>query len=501
MQPKLNQLKIGVVLSYISKVIQIVVGLLYTPVMIRLLGQSEFGLYNIAISVIAYLAILNFGFSSAYMRFYSRYKVEENHKKIATLNGMFLTIFSVLGLLAIIAGIIVITNVNLLFGDTLIQEEIVTAQILMTMLVINLGISFPVIVFNTYIQANEKFIFQNALQILRQVSTPLISLPLLLTGYGSVGLVIGTVFVNIIVEIVTVYYTFKTMRISFSFNNFDKDLMKEMTVYSSFIFINMVVDQVNNNVDKTILGRYSGTIPVAIYSVGLTLNSYYTTISTGISTVFIPRVHRMVSSNSENFELTKLFTKIGRLQFLLLSLLLSGVIFFGRPFIGLWAGKEYYSSYTVALILMIPITIPLIQNIGIEFQRAKNRHQFRSYLYLIMAIGNIIISIPLSIKFGAIGASIGTGMSYVLGNGLAMNWYNHTKIGLDMRYFWKEIAKFIPAFIIPGVYGIIANQFIDLYRPLNLILHVAIYGVLFVISMWFFGLNDYEKKLMRSPFN
>ncbi|HIZ71364.1 MAG TPA: oligosaccharide flippase family protein, partial [Candidatus Atopostipes pullistercoris] len=73
MKSKINQLKVGVILSYISRIITVVVGLIYTPIMIRLLGQNEYGLYNIAASTISYLGILNFGFGSAYMRFYSRY--------------------------------------------------------------------------------------------------------------------------------------------------------------------------------------------------------------------------------------------------------------------------------------------------------------------------------------------------------------------------------------------------------------------------------------------
>ena len=500
MQAKGNQLKIGVLLSYISRVIQILVGLIYTPIMIRLLGQNEFGLYNIATSIIAYLGILNFGFSSAYMRFYSRYKVENDEENIAKLNGMFFSIFSLLGVVAILAGIIVISNISLIFGANLSSEEVRVAQILMLILVINLGVSFPVIVFNTYIQANEKFIFQNILQILRQISTPLVNLPLLIIGYGSIGMVIGTVVVNIIVEVATVYYTVKKMKINFSFKNFDKELLKEMTVYSSYIFINMVVDQINNNIDKTILGRYSGTIQVAIYSVAANLNNYYTQISTAVSNVFIPRVHRMVSANEDSNELTNLFTKIGRIQFILLSLILSGFIIFGKPFIIIWAGAEYVSSYYVTLFLMTTITIPLIQNIGIEFQRAKNMHQFRSYLYLFMAIGNVVVSIPLSISYGAVGAAIGTALSYVIGNGFVMNWYNHTKIGLNMIFFWKEILRFIPAFLLPIIYGVVINNFVNLNRLVNLAAFGILYVIVFFVSIWFLGLNEYEKKLISNPF-
>lgn len=487
-------------LSYLSRIIQIGVGLIYTPVMIRLLGQSEYGLYNIAVSVIAYLGILNFGFGSAYMRFYSRYRVKEDKKKIFNLNGMFMILFSSLGLLAIIAGLILAFNIDTVFGPSLSEMELETAQMLMLILVVNLGVSFPNIVFDTYIQANERFIAQNVLTIIRQVTGPLINLPILLAGYGSVGMVIGTTTVNIIVEIITTVYAIKYMGMKFSFDDFDKGLMKEMSIYSSYIFINMIVDQINNQMDKTILGRYQGTVSVAIYSVAANLKMYYQQISTTVSTVFTPRIHRMVAKKVDDIELTKLFTRVGRIQFIVLSLIMSGFIFFGRPFIGIWAGEDYYDSYLIALLLMLPLTIPLIQNIGIEVQRAKNMHQFRSWAYLGMAIGNLVLSIPLSIQYGGVGAAFSTALSMIIGNGLVMNWYNHTKIGLDMWYFWKQILKFIPAFIIPIIYGIFITQFTNLYTIVNLLLHGVIYVGLFGVSMWLFGMNDYEKKIVKNPF-
>lgn len=500
MRSNFSQLKVGVFLSYLSRIIQIVVGLLYTPLMIRLLGQSEFGLYNIAASTIAYLGVLNFGFGSAYMRFYSRYKVKNDGEKIAVLNGMFLAIFSILGIIAVIAGIILALNVGTIFGPSLSNQELLIARLLILILVVNLAISFPVIVFNTFLQAQERFVFQNVMQILRQVTTPLINLPILLAGYGSVGMVLGTVVVNTFIELVIVYYSFRKMSIKFSFKNFDNDLMKEMTVYSSYIFLNMIVDQVNSNMDKTILGRYQGTVSVAVYSVAANLNSYYTTISTTISSVFTPRIHRMVADSTSDRELTLLFTRVGRIQFILLSMVMSGFIFFGKPFIGIWAGNNYAASYPIALLLMLSITIPLIQNIGIEIQRAKNMHQFRSWAYLFMAIGNIVVSVPLSIKYGGVGAAFGTALSYIIGNGFVMNWYNHNKIGLDIIYFWRQILRFIPAFVLPVIYGIIIVRLVDLNNLINFLIFGLIYVLIFLISMWLFGMNDYEKSLVKNPF-
>src|SRR5699024_3374896 len=189
-----------------------------------------------------------------------------------------------------------------------------------------------------------------------------------------------------------------------------------------------------------------------------------------------------------------------RIQFIMLSLIMSGFIFFGRPFIGIWAGEDYYTSYIVALLLMLPFMIDLIQNTSIEIQRAKNMHIARSWMYVFMALGNLVVSIPLSIEYGAVGASIGTTISLILGNGVFMNVYNHLKVGLDMKYFWQSILKFIPSLILPTIYGIGVNQVVNLYDFKNLIIFGLIYVLVFVVSMWLLGMNDYEKNLVKNPF-
>ena len=367
----------------------------------------------------------------------------------------------------------------------------------MRVLVINLAVSFPNIVFDNYMQANERFIAANILEIIRQVSSPLLSLPLLLSGWGSLGYVAALTFVNITVELLTVYYCFRNLDMKFSLEEFDTSLFKEMSKYSFYIFINMIVDQVNNNLDKTILGRYKGTISVAVYSVGANINSYYTQVSTSISNVFTPRIHKMESEQVSDESFSELFIRVGRVQFVVIALICTCFFFFGKTFILLWVGEKYINSYWVALILMVTVSIALIQNIGIEIQRAKNKHQFRSMLYILMAIGNALISVPLSIKYGEIGASVGTAISYLLGNGLIMNIYNHKVIGLDIIKFWKEILKLTPALILPILFGSFVTRHVDINKLSVFIVIVVIFVIIYLASMWVIGLNEYEKSLVN----
>ena len=144
---KINQLKAGVILSYVSEAISVLIGLVYTPIMLRLLGQSEYGLYQLASSVISYLGLLSLGFGSSYVRYYSRFKVRDDNLGLAKLNGMFMTIFIVIGIICALAGSILIANIDIMFKNSLTADEIGTARILMILMIFNLSISFPGSVF------------------------------------------------------------------------------------------------------------------------------------------------------------------------------------------------------------------------------------------------------------------------------------------------------------------------------------------------------------------
>ena len=270
-------------------------------------------------------------------------------------------------------------------------------------------------------------------------------------------------------------------------------------MFTFFIFLNQIIDQVNWSVDKFLLGRFAGTTAVAVYGVGGQINTLYLQFSTSISNVFVPKVNKIVAESNDNEQLTKLFTKVGRIQFLVLGLVLSGFIFFGSPFIKMWAGKEYGASYAVAILLIAPVTVPLIQNLGIEIQRAKNMHKARSVVYLFIAIANVFISIPLIKLIGPAGAALGTAISLIAGNIIFMNWYYHARIGMNMIYFWKEIAKFIPALIAPCVVGIVIMNFVNITGLVKLGVFAVVYTAVYGLSMYYLGMNEEEKQLVMGP--
>ena len=156
----MNQIRAGAVLNYVIVGLNILTGLLYTPFMLRCLGQNEYGLYSLVASVIAYLTLLDFGFGSAIVRYTAKIRATGTKEDEWSLYGMFLSAYAVLGLLVTIGGIVLYFNTDRMFDRTMTPDEIQQARIMMTLMVGNLAVTFPFSIFGSIISAYERFVFQ-----------------------------------------------------------------------------------------------------------------------------------------------------------------------------------------------------------------------------------------------------------------------------------------------------------------------------------------------------
>lgn len=500
----MNQRKLGSIISYIQMAFGVLISLIYTPYMIKILGQSEYGLYNTVASTISMMSVLSLGFNSSYIRYYSRYKEEQNTDGIHKLNGMFVLIFSVIGTVALICGLYISCHLEIVFKDGLTASEYSLARKLLILLTINLAISFPMSVFADIISAHEQFVFLKILGIVKTVCSPLLAIPLLLAGYRSVAIVTVTIILTLLTDTIYVFFVIGYLKEKFVFRGFEKRLFREIFTYTSFIAINIVVDQINWNIDKLLLARYKGTVAVAVYSVGYMLTNYYSMVSTAISGVFTPLIHRIINDthfdvNVQKRQLTDLFTRVGRVQFLILTLVLSGLVFFGKPFIRFWAGEGYGDAYYVVLLLTFPATVPLIQNVGIEIQRAQNKHKFRSVVYLLMALVNLGVSIVFCQWWGAIGSALGTAISLVFANGVLINIYYQKKCNIDVISFWKNILRMFKGLVVPIIFGALMMMFAKFNSLIHLAYWIVLYSAVYCVNVWTFSMNKYEREMVANP--
>ena len=492
-----KQISGGVVLSVIAQTVSIAVGLVFTPVMIRILGQNEYGLYQLVQSVVNYLSLMNFGFSGAYIRYFSMAKTKGDPQEIANINGMFMRIFLIISAICLAAGTVLLFNIHVL-GPHLTEADYAVARRLMILMVINLAVSFPGNLFAVYMSANENFVFQKAVGILINILVPALTLPLLWWGKGSVGVVAVTLFLTVLRIALSAWYCLKKLGMKINLRYREKAIFIGLLSYTFFIFLSDMVDLLNTNVDKFLLGRMIGTVSVAVYSVGFTLTHYYTLVSWIIPEMFVPEANRLAIEEKDDRKLTKLFTRIGRYNNYICLLVLTGFVLVGREFIQLWVGDGYENAYAVGVILMASGYIPSVQTLGVNIQNAKDKHKMRSLIYFGIACVNVVCSIFLIRKWGEIGTSLGTLFAVLLGSGIFMNWYYHRKIGLDIWNFWKAILRWtVPAGLLcAGVWWIKQQIVIDSW--MKILLFAVAYGLLYALLLWTVGLKPEERTRIRS---
>ena len=489
----ISQRRAGVILGYANMLVKNLVNLAYTPMLLAFVGQGDYGVFEMANSAVYSLSLLSFGFSGAYVRFYTQRAERHDDAAVRRLNGMYLLLYAIISLVALAIGLVFSANVELVFSGGLTGDEIVLAGSLMTVMSVNIAVTLFTNVFNSYITAFERFSFQQSRQMLTTLATPLLSLTLLNLGFGVVGVAMAQLTVNVVLLALNITYSMRTLGMRFELREHEVGLLKSLTVFSGWLFMNQIMDYLEINVPSVLLGALASSTVVAVFAIANKVRSVFISLSTVMSNVFVPKVNQIVARNDDNTELTHLMTRVGRYQGLLLWYVLGGFVVLGQWFIEVWAGPEYADAYWLIIIMVTPLMVPLAQNVGIEIQRAKNMHKARSMVYLAAALVNLAFTAALAGAFGYWAAAIGYAVTTLVGKGLWMNWYYQCRVGLDMGYYWRRVTPTVLVVCAAVALCLVGTAFLPVSGILTFLVWGALYSCVFGLGAWVFVLTSDER--------
>lgn len=501
MSNKVSQMKMGVILNYVNIIVGSLIPFFYTPVMLRLLGQNEYGLFKLSSTFTSYLALMAFGIGSAVSRYLVKARTEKGKEAEQKYLALFLIMFRIIAVLSLIVGSILVATVHIWYGNSLTTDEISTMRILVLIMVINTSLNFTMAPYISVVSSNKKFIFLQSMNIISTTLNPAVNIVILYCGYKSIGLAICSLVMNIIVRIIYYFYVRKSLKLKADYKEMPKDEVKEMMGFSFWVFLAQIVDMLYNSTDTVLIGAVKklATVGVAIYNIGATFSSMVCNLASSMATIFMPQTNELVFSGASNKELTDYAIKIGRIQSYIMGLMVSGFAVFGKQFIQFYTGEGYEEAYGVALFTMVPMIIPMVQSICFTIVVAKNMHKFRSITYLCIAIVNVIGTWFAMKVWGITGAAMVTGVALIIGQGFVMNWYYIKKVGLEISRFWKNI---LPRFIIPAIMclvGFVISKYVDFYNVVYMFVGIICYALIFCGLTWLFSFNEFEKNLVLSP--
>ncbi len=491
----MSERKIGVFLSYLNIILQTIIGFVYVPILLKYMGQSEYGLYQLMGSLIAYFSVMDFGLTSATIRGYIEYKTKNELERIKNFLAMTQRIYMLICVIALLIGSIIYNYLDKIFNSSLNVNELIAAKYIFLLLLLNIIITFLGMVYRSVITANEKFLFMKGIETLQLIIQPFAVIAVMQISPTALAMVIVMTLINLILTILRVYYCYNRLNMKMHFYYWDKIAISEMKKLSLSVFIVTVIDQVFWKTNQIILGIISGVDEVAVYAVASLIYMNYMALSIAIAGVYSPKIMKMVSEQVNTKILSGEFLRIGRLQYYLLALVFSGFFVFGKEFIITWCNYDFIDAYYITLIIILPFTIDLIQNIGSIIMKAKNVYDFRAKIYFIIGIINIFLAIPLAKIYGGIGCAMACGLSILISN-LIMNGYFKKVLRLDILLFWKQILRITISVILCSFIGVLLNYILGIGNINILIIKLLLYTIIYLMIMWITVFNKDEKILV-----
>ena len=496
-----RQIVFGGMISYGIIGLNILLGLIYTPWILRTVGSSQYGLYTLASSLIA-LFLQDFGMSAAVTRFIAVYRAKDDNLGI---NQVFTIVVKLyFGIMVVVAIILFFVFLNLTtIYSNLEPAELETFKGVFAITSFCVVICFPVNVCNGVLNAYEEFIALKLSDVINRLGTVLVTFIALSANGGIYALIIISGVINIITFIVKLVIMHRRTSVQFIPRYFDGTKLKEIATFSVWSTVSSIAQQMIFNIMPTILAMTLNTAAITMYGFANVIEGYVSTITGAINGLFLPKISRVVKDDKDASGILPLMIRVGRINQSIVSLLFMGVLFTGEKFIGLWLGSEYTDVYYCMVMLIVPYCISSSLQIASSSVIAMNQIHYSAIINICTGVFNLISAYLLAPRFGVIGVCACISATYILRTLFNLVVYVevlHINLG---KFFINCHIKMIPGlFLSAGVsYFIIRFGIGHITHSLGWIgflMDACTVSIVYVVIMWFFGWNDGEKNMFYS---
>ncbi len=490
-----KQIKIGALISYGTIAFHIIAGLIYTPWMITQIGQSDFGLYTLATSLIT-MFVMDFGLGAAVSRFVSKYRAENRQDMVNNFVGLVYKLYLLIDAVILLVLLTVYCCMDIVYGN-LTPEEFEKLRVLYVIVASFSIISFPFSNLNGIITAYENFILLKLCDFFNKALTIIFVVVALAFDMGVYALVTVNAIVGLITIIVKLLIIKIKTPVRVNFRYFDKLMLKNVFGFSMWTTVGNLMQRMVLSISPTILTAVclNASVEVAIFGLASTVEGYVYTFATAINGMFLPRISKIYATDKKETELLPLMIKVGRIQFILVGLISVGFIALGESFIvDVWNKPDFSQSYICAVLLLIPNMLYLPMQIANTAVVVENKVKLQSIIFILMNVVNVALAFIFAHLWGAAGAALSLMISYIVRVLLMCIVYKRV-MHIDMFRFIKEVfIKLSPNMLITLGIGILVEQFNPMpHGIIRFCINGFVVVAAFLVSMILFGFNQYEK--------
>lgn len=436
-----SEIRSGALLNYANLLLRIGVDFFMVPLLLLCLGKGEFAIYTLAGVVVARLALCDFGLTASATRFLSEYRARGDAAGEAHFLGNLLALFSMGGLLVLVLGLAFYPFLGDVFSR-FTPGELEIFRVLYLMTLLNTALMFPARSLGGISAAQQRFRVPGIIAAAASVLNIAGTFALLLLGFRSIALTALTITTGVFSLLCHAIYCFGVLRARASWSGWDVPLLRSLFAFSLWVFLSQLINVMNAGTGNFLVALTQDTEQVTLYTNSLKVYGYYFLCAGCLAGLYLPRVVQMVVAGASPVEQTEAMIRVGRYLVVLLVGLLFVALFFGREFFSLWIGDSLGSAtdicWLIAVLLMLPQTLSLVQGVGWHISQARNCLR-RRVLIAAFNSGLFLLGGYVACRwFGIVGLAV-WGVFTMLTQLLMLNFLHYKmELGLQIGRFYRS---------------------------------------------------------------
>jgi O-antigen/teichoic acid export membrane protein len=401
------------------------VGVFIPPFLVRHLSQAQYGAWTLILQLSAYINLLDLGLQTAVSKFVAEYHAigdrDANHRLVSTS----LTAFILTAPIGAVAVIVMTFSVPGLFHQ---MPADLLRDVRFSLLVVGLSAVFA-LPFNPFLavfNGLQDYSFPTVLSVVSRALSAFVLVVLLLLHGGLIELAFGIAFCNIATALTQFHgwRRFARERVAFSFPFFDRKSAVKLGRYSGVLIVWTLGGLCVSGLDLVLVGHFDYR-NTGFYAIGASLTNFMLLIVSSLFGPLMPAISSMQAEKTPR-QIGDLAIRATRYGTLLLCLLGLPLLIGAYPLLTLWVGTQY--ALGSVLFLQVLIIANMIRQLAYPYSLivvATGKQHVAMAAAISEAVVNIVVSMWLAYKIGAIGVAIGTiaGALVSLGLHIAVSMY------------------------------------------------------------------------------
>jgi len=430
-----RKLASGFFFRFANVVATAIASVMVTPFVVHHLGDRNYGLWTLVGTLLGYSGVLELGLAPAVTRYLSRSLGAGDQESCNRVFNTSLRLYLGIGALALlISGALAVLAPWLCHNPA----DVPLFSKLLLIMGVYMALLLPTRVYKGLLEGHLRFDMTGSFELLGLVLRTGLVFPVLLSGYGLMGLAWLTLLTSLPSMGLLIYFAHRELPfLRIERRYWQHDTARSLFSYSVYSLITNLANILRFKLDSLVVAGYVGLSAVTHYRIGGMLNQYYFDLMSSAFGVF-PSVFSRQEGANDYEVLRKTFFFASKLAVCVSSFIGFGLLAWGKPFIILWMGRKYVDSYRVMVILVTGVMVSLWQGPSISLLYGISKHKVYAILNSIEGVANLLLSLLFVHWYGMYGVALGTLVPILVIRLFVLPVYVCRVAGID---FWEYVGK------------------------------------------------------------